>query len=128
MNVDDVNDYCSKMEEKMMISNFKRQIFITGLVFGILSPAVHLSADTLKVGLAAEPTSVDPHYHNLTINNSMATQVFDALVLQDVNQKLIPGWPFHGRPLAKPPGNSNCVPGSPFTMGQPSPRKMSSPQ
>ena len=38
MNVDDVNDYCSKMEEKMMISNFKRHIFITGLVFGILSP------------------------------------------------------------------------------------------
>ncbi len=60
-----------------MISNFKRRVLITGLVFGILSPAAHLSADTLKVGLAAEPTSVDPHYHNLTINNSMATQVFD---------------------------------------------------
>ena len=74
-----------------MISNFKRRVVITGLVFGILSPAAHLYADTLKVGLAAEPTSVDPHYHNLTINNSMATQVFDALVLQDVNQKLIPG-------------------------------------
>ena len=66
----------------MTISNFKRRVLIIGLVFGILSPAAHLSADTLRVGLAAEPTSVDPHYHNLTINNSMATQVFDALVLQ----------------------------------------------
>ena len=28
-----------------------------------------LSAD-LKVALAAEPTSMDPHYQNLTINNS----------------------------------------------------------
>ncbi|MDG2406567.1 MAG: ABC transporter substrate-binding protein, partial [Paracoccaceae bacterium] len=50
-----------------------------------------VSAQDLKVALAAEPTSMDPHYQNLTINNSMATQVYDALVLQDVNQKLVPG-------------------------------------
>ena len=75
----------------MTISNLKRGALITSLTFGILCPAVPLVADELKVALAAEPTSVDPHYHNLTINNSMATQVFDALVLQDVNQKLIPG-------------------------------------
>ena len=49
------------------------------------------SAQDLTLALAAEPTSMDPHYQNLTINNSMATQVYDALVLQDVNQKLIPG-------------------------------------
>lgn len=49
------------------------------------------SAGDLTVALAAEPTSMDPHYQNLTINNSMATQVYDALVLQDVNQNLIPG-------------------------------------
>jgi peptide/nickel transport system substrate-binding protein len=79
------------MEEKMTISNFKRGAFLTGLVLGILSPTTSLFANELTVALAAEPTSVDPHYHNLTINNSMATQVFDALVLQDVNQKLIPG-------------------------------------
>ena len=75
----------------MTTSNFKRGAFLTGLVLGILSPTTSLFANELTVALAAEPTSVDPHYHNLTINNSMATQVFDALVLQDVNQKLIPG-------------------------------------
>ena len=75
----------------MTISIFKRGALLTGLVFGILSPTAPLFADELTVALAAEPTSVDPHYHNLTINNSMATQIFDALVLQDDNQKLIPG-------------------------------------
>jgi peptide/nickel transport system substrate-binding protein len=49
------------------------------------------SAQDLTLALAAEPTSMDPHYQNLTINNSMATQVYDALDLQDVKQKLIPG-------------------------------------
>ena len=43
------------------------------------------------MALAAEPTSMDPHYQNLTINNSFATQVYNALVLQDVNQNLLPG-------------------------------------
>ena len=36
------------------------------------------SAQDLTLALAAEPTSMDPHYQNLTINNSMATQVYDA--------------------------------------------------
>ena len=39
----------------MMISNFKRRVLITGLVFGILSPAAHLSADTLKLALPLNP-------------------------------------------------------------------------
>jgi peptide/nickel transport system substrate-binding protein len=101
----------------MMISNFKRRLLITGLVFGILSPAAHLSADTLKVGLAAEPTSVDPHYHNLTINNSMATQVFDALVLQDVNQKLIPGLAVSWTPVGETTWEFKLRPGVTFHNG-----------
>lgn len=58
-----------------------------------------VSAQDLKVALAAEPTSMDPHYQNLTINNSMATQVYDALVLQDVNQNLIPGLAISWEPV-----------------------------
>ena len=56
-------------------------------------------SDDLKVGLAAEPTSMDPHYQNLTINNSFATQVYNALVLQDVNQKLLPGLAKSWKPI-----------------------------
>ena len=74
----------------MKISILK-PIFMTILAcsFGFWGSSA--SAENLKVALAAEPTSMDPHYQNLTINNSFATQVYNALVLQDVNQNLIPG-------------------------------------
>ena len=65
--------------------------------FGFSSSSV--LADDLKVALAAEPTSMDPHYQNLTINNSFATQVYNALVLQDVNQKLLPGLAKSWKPI-----------------------------
>ena len=49
----------------------------------VLSAATVAGAQDLKVGLASEPTSMDPHYHNQTANNSLASEVYDALTLQD---------------------------------------------
>jgi peptide/nickel transport system substrate-binding protein len=48
------------------------------------------SAQDLRVGLAAEPTAMDPHYHNLTPNNSLLTHIFQRLVGQDERQRLVP--------------------------------------
>ena len=48
-------------------------------------------AKELKVGLANEPTAIDPHYHNLTPNNALASNIFDTLILQDERQRLLPG-------------------------------------
>lgn len=49
------------------------------------------AAQNLSIGLGAEPSSLDPHYHNLSPNNMLAKHVFEALVGQDVNQKPKPG-------------------------------------
>lgn len=49
------------------------------------------AAQNLSIGLSAEPSSLDPHYHNLSPNNMMARHVFEALVGQDVNQQPKPG-------------------------------------
>ena len=49
------------------------------------------AAQNLSIGLGAEPSSLDPHYHNLSPNNMLARHVFEALVGQDVNQKPKPG-------------------------------------
>lgn len=49
------------------------------------------AAQSLSIGLAAEPSSLDPHYHNLAPNNMLARHIFEALVGQDVNQKPRPG-------------------------------------
>jgi peptide/nickel transport system substrate-binding protein len=48
-------------------------------------------AQDLRIGVASEPTSMDPHYHNLTPNNSMLSHVFEYLVDQDERQRLQPG-------------------------------------
>jgi peptide/nickel transport system substrate-binding protein len=48
------------------------------------------TAQELRLGVAAEPTSMDPHFHNLTPNNSMLSHIFEYLVDQDERQRLRP--------------------------------------
>lgn len=47
-------------------------------------------AQTLTIGLAAEPSALDPHFHNLGPNNQMRRHLFESLVHQDANQNLQP--------------------------------------
>ena len=49
-----------------------------------------LAAD-LTIGIGADVTAIDPHYHNVTPNNNVAAHIFDYLVLRDERQKPIPG-------------------------------------
>jgi peptide/nickel transport system substrate-binding protein len=57
-------------------------------VFGTASPS---AAADLTVGIGADVTAIDPHYHNVTPNNNVAAHIFDYLVLRDERQKPIPG-------------------------------------
>ena len=58
-----------------------------------------VSAAELKVGLALEPSSIDPHYHNLSPNNSFARHIFDRLAHTDEKQRLEPGLAVSWKPL-----------------------------
>src|SRR5438093_13689495 len=49
------------------------------------------SAADLSIGVGADVTAIDPHYHNVTPNNNAAAHIFDYLVLRDERQKPIPG-------------------------------------
>ncbi len=49
-----------------------------------------LAAD-LTVGLSTPITSLDPHFHNLTPNNSLGRHVFETLVKTDEAQRMQPG-------------------------------------
>ena len=54
---------------------------IAGSFLATLGLAVTpLSAETLTIALASEPTSVDPHYHKLTPNEQVASAMFETLV------------------------------------------------
>jgi peptide/nickel transport system substrate-binding protein len=48
------------------------------------------AAQEVKIGLSAEPSSIDPHFHNLTPNNSMMKHIFDTLMEQDEQQRIRP--------------------------------------
>src|SRR5439155_11165414 len=48
-------------------------------------------AADLAIGIGADVTAIDPHYHNLTPNSNVAAHIFDYLVLRDERQKPIPG-------------------------------------
>ncbi|SBW10884.1 putative oligopeptide ABC transporter (Substrate-binding protein) [uncultured Alphaproteobacteria bacterium] len=61
----------------------------TALMMGLAATAAN--AADLRIGLSAEPSALDPHYHNLVPNNAMAKHAFNTLVEQDENQRLEPG-------------------------------------
>ena len=56
---------------------------------GFSAPA--LAQSELKVGLSAEPTSLDPHFHNLIPNNQVTGQMFESLVETAPNFTMKPG-------------------------------------
>ena len=60
-------------------------------VLAALALCTAATAQELRLGVAAEPTSMDPHFHNLTPNNSMLSHIFEYLVDQDERQRLQPG-------------------------------------
>jgi peptide/nickel transport system substrate-binding protein len=49
------------------------------------------AAADLRIGLAADVTSMDPHFVNIQPNNLVAWHVFDALTRVDENARLVPG-------------------------------------
>jgi peptide/nickel transport system substrate-binding protein len=62
--------------------------------------ALPAPGQTLRVAVSSPVTSIDPHYHNLGPNNSLATQIFDRLVEQDEHARLVPGLAESWKPVA----------------------------
>ncbi len=60
-------------------------------------PVAH--AEKLTIGLASEPTAMDPHFHNLGPNNAVSRHIFDRLINQDEKQRLKPGLAVSWKPI-----------------------------
>ncbi len=63
----------------------------TTLFAALATVAISASAQELSIGLSTPVTTMDPHFHNLTPNNSIAKHIFETLVHQDDQQALKPG-------------------------------------
>lgn len=71
---------------------FKKTLAVGALAaMTAITVPLSASAETLTIGLGSEPTSIDPHYHNLGPNNQIAQHIFSRLVEQDEKQRLTPG-------------------------------------
>ncbi|MTI17443.1 ABC transporter substrate-binding protein [Rhodobacteraceae bacterium RKSG542] len=68
-----------------------KHIFSAAVAASVLATApVAANAKTLTAGFASEPTSIDPLYHNLGPNNALRKHMFESLVGEDENLKIIP--------------------------------------
>ena len=76
-----------------------RKFLIGAALAAVAAVPVSGQAATLTVGLKAEPSSIDPHYHNLGPNNSMAAHYFSRLVEQDDKLRLLPGLAVSWKPI-----------------------------
>ncbi|HSC25914.1 MAG TPA: ABC transporter substrate-binding protein, partial [Vicinamibacterales bacterium] len=64
---------------------------ILAVLASLACAAAQAQAQSITIGLAADVTSIDPHFHLLTPNASLGEHVFDLLIHKDQNQRLKPG-------------------------------------
>src|SRR5262249_37722203 len=67
-----------------------KKLLAATLVVLSAAACAQASAAELSVGLGADITSIDPHFHNLTPNNNIGQHIFDTLVAKDAAGKLKP--------------------------------------
>ncbi|TFH49400.1 MAG: ABC transporter substrate-binding protein [Lysobacterales bacterium] len=76
------------------------KLTVAALAAALLAlPVAASAAGELTIGLASEPSSIDPHFHNLGPNNAVARVMFDRLVMPDEKQQLRPGLAVSWKPI-----------------------------
>ena len=91
-------------------------------------PLAAVQAQTLKIGLSAEPTSADPHYHKMTQNDAFSAHVYSSLVGRSADMKLVPALATSWKNLDDLTWNSSCATTSSSRTASPSrPRTCCSP-
>ena len=56
-----------------------------------LMMSVSAYAQDIRIGTSSEPSSMDPHYHNLTPNNQVMRHIFEPLIFMNAKQEIVPG-------------------------------------
>jgi len=62
-----------------------------GALLALVVIAIPSHSAELRIGLSSEPSSMDPHFHNLAPNNTISGHVFETLSRFDADAKLLPG-------------------------------------
>jgi peptide/nickel transport system substrate-binding protein len=83
----------------MRIPTFRRALGAAVLTSALALTLPTAGAADLKIAVAADITSMDPHFFNLFPNNNMAEHIFDKLVQMDPDSKMIPGIATSWKPI-----------------------------
>jgi ABC-type oligopeptide transport system substrate-binding subunit len=83
---------------------------VAALALATTIQALPLAAQELRIGVASEPSSADPHFHNLGPNNQLRRNILNRLLEQTKTKNFCPSLPKAGGRLTNPVGNSNCAP------------------
>jgi peptide/nickel transport system substrate-binding protein len=65
-------------------------VALAAAIAALAGPLIAGATD-LTIGIGADVTAIDPHFHNVTPNNNVAAHIFDYLVLRDERQKPVAG-------------------------------------
>jgi len=76
-----------------------RRALGAAVLTSVLALTLPAAAADLKIAVAADITSMDPHFFNLFPNNNMAEHIFDKLVQMDPDSKMIPGIATSWKPI-----------------------------
>ncbi len=90
---------------------------VAALAIATAIQALPLAAQELRIGVASEPSSADPHFHNLGPNNQLRRNIFESLVGTDENQKLLPELAESWRPIDDSSWEFKLRPGVKFSDG-----------
>src|SRR5580658_539809 len=96
-----------------------RALKIVCLAVGVaLASAAALAAD-LRIGVASEVTTLDPHFFHLTSNTEIHKAIYSGLVTQDANMKVVPDLAMSWRTLDDTHWEFKLRPGVTFQDGSP---------
>ena len=96
-----------------------RLALLAALMLGPLAAPAQTSAQTLAIGSASAPTSVDPLFYNSGPNNALTAHIFDHLVERDARARPIPGLASSWRVLTETSWEFILRPGVAWHDGRP---------
>jgi peptide/nickel transport system substrate-binding protein len=99
--------------------NRKLAMLASAIAFAALSGIAPAHAAELKIALAADVSSLDPHFVNIAPNISFSQHLFDALVHVDANGQLMPGLAVSWRAVDASTWEFKLRPGVKFHDGSP---------
>ena len=100
-----------------MVAN-RTSITLAALMASVAMASVTTaSAQDLKIAVASEATSVDPHFHNVGQNNGLRRHIFKSLVSADADGKPFPRLAASWRAVDDSTWEFKLRPGVKFTNG-----------